>query len=334
VMPDLEITDEHGNTTYSDRDGSFRLPGSAPLTVTVRYRGLRASVSNEHGPSFVLSTTLAHDDGNRVLLGGPAPYLGDQILTAQANAYWWTTRLRHWIADVNPADATWEQEPLPKLARVNLSTIVNYCTARWLQPMGSNGPETWYTIGGDPCGLFPPNAAGCGCCGEVSGTCTNKANATVILHEMGHWMNYQYFGLAGASAFNEGLADVWATYVTGQPKLFPYYCTAGTCARSGENCRQFGGYADQFFGLIHDKGEPLMGATWQVREAIVATHGNAAGGAIANALFLAWMSTYSEFALHTGIKRRWVILHADVGNLMTPSPHQAAILGGFQSHGL
>ena len=301
-------------------------------------RGRHALVSNENGANYELSTTLLHDSGNRILMGGPAPYAHGQVLTAQANAYWWTTHLRRWIASVNPADFTWEQEPWSKLTRVNMAQTVNGCDARFVPPSalpgGVGSPETWFSIGGGICGVFPPPAAGCGCCGALDGLCTNKANATVLVHELGHWMNYLYFQVSNPSAFNEGLADVWSMYVTGQPQLFPFYCGAATCARSGENCRQYTTYADQFLGDTHKKGEPIMGALWQVRARLVATHGSTAGEAAANALFLAWNSAYPEFAIHPGIKRRWLVLDDDDANPLTPSPHQAAILSGFESHGL
>lgn len=335
VMADMELSDEHGNVVFSDADGSFRFPGSAPLTVTARFRGRHADVTNENGASYVLSTTLVNDAGNRVLLGGPAPYTGGPTLTAQANAYSWTTRVRHWIADVNPTDATWENEPYGLKLRVNLAQTVAGCDAEFRAAgTSSAAPEAWFCIGGGPCGVFPVTEVGCGCCGTFDGVCTNKSNATVILHELGHWMNDLYFDVTAPGAFNEGVADCWATYVTRQAQVFPYFCGTGTCGRSGENCRAFTTYADQFVGDGHKKGEVILGALWQVRARLVATRGEQAGSAIADALFFDWMLTYPEFAIHGGIKRRWVLLDDDDANPSTPSPHQAEILGGFESHGL
>ncbi|MBI5362285.1 MAG: hypothetical protein HZA53_03840 [Planctomycetes bacterium] len=336
ALPDLEIVDEFGNVAHSDADGTFHLPGHSPRTVTARFRGRFVTVANSAGADYSLTTTLVHDAGNRVLLGGPAPYVGDQTLTAQANAYWWVTRLRTWLREINPVDLTWEQDAYDKLARVNVAQTVNGCDAQFISP-GIAGagtpPETWFSIGGGICGFYPPAAASCGCCGESNGLCTNKANATVVVHEFGHWLNWLYFDLPTSSAFHEGMADAWAMYVTGQPQLFPYFCTMATCTRSGENCRQYVSYLDQFVGDFHRKGEVLMGSLWQVRSRLVAAHGRA-GESVANALFAAWISAYPEFAIHTGIKRRWVLLDDDDANPMTPSPHQAAILSGFESHGL
>ncbi len=338
VLADLELEDEFGNVVWTDADGTFRFPGSAPRTITARFRGRHAVVRNEAGPDYALTTTVTNDAGNRILLGGPAPYSGGPTLTAQANAYWWTTRLRHWIAEVNPADAAWESDGYAKLTRVNLAQTVNGCDARFVPtsalPGGVGSPETWFSIGGGACGLFPIQPAGCGCCGAFDGACTNKANATVLVHELGHWMNDLDFGIEAPSAFNEGLADVWATYVTGQPELFPYFCSAETCARSGETCRQYASYADQFLGDPHKKGEVVLGALWQVRARLVAVHGATTGASIANALFRAWCSTYPEFAIHPGIKRRWLVLDDDDANPLTPTPHQQELLGGFEAHGL
>lgn len=334
-LPDLELRDAQGNVSYSAADGSFHLPGTAPITVTLRFRGRHVNIVDAQGNDFVLTTTLTQASGNRILLGGPAPYTGDQVLTAQANAYWWITRLRHWIASVNPTDMTWEQDPFPKLARVNLPSHVIGCSGEFdlppMYPTASGGPEVLFAIGGGGCSVTHP-IAGCGCCGSFDGGCTNKANATYLVHEMGHWMNHLYLGVDAASAFNEAVADVWSMYVTGDARLFPFDCTAETCLRSGENCRAFTTYADQFLGDPHRKGEVLMGALWRVRALLEAAQPD--GASVAQSLFLSWITTYPEFAIHQGIQRRWLILDDDDADPSTPTPHQASIVAGFTSHGL
>jgi hypothetical protein len=335
---DVEVRDALGNVAWTDADGRFVLPGAPPRDVTVRFRGRHVTVVNGGGADYALAQTIGAAAGTRLLLGGPAPYAGDALLTAQANAYQWGTRLRRWIASVDPTDTTWEQDPFPKLLRVNLPQSVIGCSGEFdlppAHPTVSGGPEVLFAVGGGVCGFAQQPPAGCGCCGVFSGLCTNKANATYVLHELGHWMSHLYLGVDSASAFNEGLADAWSIYVTGDPRLFPFDCTFQTCSRSGENCRQFAGYQDQFVGDPHKKGEPLMGALWKVRSRLVAAHGESVGSGVADALFLAWISAFPEFAIHGGIKRRWVILDDDDGDPLTPSPHQAEILGGFESHGL
>ena len=119
-----------------------------------------------------------------------------------------------------------------------------------------------------------------------------------------------------------------------------YYGEGEGAVRSGLNDKQFCGFddgqvIDDCHGAYsHPNGLPFMGAAWKVRSNLKATHGVAAGGMVADQLFLSWMKAYAQFQLHPVIEKQWLLLDDDDGNICTPSPNWDDIRDGFAEHGL
>jgi len=92
--------------TYAAEDGTFTIPGTAPVTIKVRYEGeVTAQIENEppNGPEREETHTLQNPTGNIVTMNDSP----DEEVTAQANAYYWITRVHDWIAATNPYDTVW-----------------------------------------------------------------------------------------------------------------------------------------------------------------------------------------------------------------------------------
>ena len=62
----------------------------------------------------------------------------------------------------------------------------------------------------------------------------NTAYSTVVVHEMGHWMNDRYGSGNGGDGFGEGNADNFATYITDQPIVGEDFCGTGCHVRDGQ----------------------------------------------------------------------------------------------------
>ncbi len=165
----------------------------------------------------------------------------------------------------------------------------------------------------------------------------NAASSTFVVHEMGHvaWWHTTAPGLwtgADADAINEGVADVFATYVTGQESIGPGWMGPGTGAlRTGLNLRQYGTLDPE--GDAHDAGELLMGAFWQMRVNLMAAMGAAAGADHARALFLDWLLLFEDTTLDSRILDHLLYLDDTDGDFTNGTPHLGAITAAFHAHG-
>ena len=295
----------------TNANGRFVLPIGSTNKVRIEFSGPYVDVSAFPQQSFTgacshpedPSANLTHDVD---LLPGE----NDVVLTpsydpqevAQANVFYYINQMRDWILAVDPGDGTFDGGPIPYVGRPNRR---DECDA---QLKGA-----CVTFGGQQGGFCP----------------FDLAFSTIVLHEMGHWMNKLYRGI-NASAFNEGIADVWAMYITdydvvgnglfverwgGNGEGFCGDCVEPTCIGSGS---------------IQENGQPLMGALWKVREQLKGAHGEALGGGIADALFLAWMKAFSTNEIKSVIEYQWLILDDDDGILANGTPNYPSIDTAFR----
>jgi len=89
-------------------DGTFTIAGSAPMTITLRYEGeVTGQIQNGmllgDGDEYEKPFELPNPTGNVVLMNATP----DEAVTAQANAYYWITRMHDWILATNPTDGIW-----------------------------------------------------------------------------------------------------------------------------------------------------------------------------------------------------------------------------------
>jgi hypothetical protein len=286
-------------SVFSDAQGHFTLPGiSAPVQVTVGYDGTFNNVIHATGNDYTGSFLLSSATGNVVVLNAPA----SADVTAQANVAVEVVRMRDWIRSVNPFDATAD---FVHTAYVNLAQT---CNAYY-----SGGAINFFSAGGG---------------------CVNTAYSTVIGHEDGHWLNDRYGTFNGGDGMGEGNADVFAMFLADDPIVGRNFCGNGCHIRSGDNLRQFcGDCCGACYGEVHADGETWMGAAWKIRRNFNLTLGNAAGDALADALFLGWMNAYNQTTIRSVIEAQWLALDDDDGDLLTGTPHFGDIDAAFRQQG-
>jgi len=286
-------------TTTADANGAFTLVGvDAPAVVSVGYDGLFNLVHNDAGAEHAIDFNVAAASGS-VLTLNPAP---TQHVTAQANVAVGVNRMRDWVRSINPLDATADYV---HTAFVNVN---DSCNAFF------NGGSITFFI--------------------QAGGCVNTAYSTVIGHEDGHWLNVRYGTGNGGDGMGEGNADIWAMYAYDDPIVGRNFCGTGCHIRSGLNTRQFCGDANPgCHGGVHANGEVWMGAAWKARRNLGTSLGDAAGDAVANALFLGWMSAFNQTQIRSVIESQWLTLDDDDGLLSNGTPHFTALDNAFREQG-
>lgn len=304
--PEVQVNQNRLRVNYlgvlfidTDANGAFTLPFVGfPIGVTARFDGPYCSTDNMLGDEHTVQPVLTALTGNVVSLNDERT----EAVTAEANAFFWVNQLRTWIKSVNPSDS---KPDFQALARVNATDTCN--------------------------AFFVGNAVEFRAAG---GGCPNAAYSTIVLHEMGHWMNEKYSSGNGPDGMGEGLADTFAMYATDQPVLGQDFFGAGTIVRSGGNSAQYwGDGAACQLGGVHACGEVLMGALWTVRHQLTIAHPLGVGQGIANGLFNAWLNAYDDTQIHSIIETHWLLLDDDDGNLSNGTPHMLSIDCGFMAHG-
>ena len=334
-MSRIYIYPEVGNNPLAttNEDGTFTIYGSVPMNVRLRYEGaVTARVQNE---GFSMNEyeemfPLLSSTGNVLEMNSNIVYPTEES-TAQANAYYWITRLHDWILSSNIADAIWQNSfdtSIEPTGRVNDSSDLCGATPSSSSPFYlETAPAT--TTPGTPCVI--------GCLQSVN--CSNTASATIIVHEMAHILHQLYdsnwFGDSGS--FSEGLADVYALYVTDQVVEGKDSCLGLVdCGnRRGDNSLRYCSNGQDFCHTgAHLGGQVLMGAFWKMRERLKITHG-AFGGHVADALHNAWMNAYNTDTITAQIRKHLLILDDGPlgGGLANGTPHWADIERGFADQG-
>lgn len=298
VMPYLTVTSAAGNAV-TDSNGNFTIVGAtAPLNVTVNFNGTFCTTNNQAQADYTLNVLLNAAAGNSVLMN-PA---GADLVTAEANGFNWVGKMRDWTRAVNPADAT---SDFLATSNVNISSS---CNAFY-----DGGSVNYYQPGGG---------------------CVNTAYSSVVLHEMGHWLNDRYGSGNGPDGFGEGNADNFSTHILDDPIVGKDFCGIGCNVRDANNNRQFcGDNNGGCHGGVHANGEVLMGALWKVRTRLKNSLGAAAGVAASNTLFNAWMNAYNDTQIKTIVETHYLTLDDNDGNINNGTPNYADIDGGFKQQG-
>jgi hypothetical protein len=295
------ITSPVGNTNC-DAIGKWTIVygGSANQLCTWNYssNSLYAWVDDQWGADYSASWTAVPG----VKLNQALNVAGGEQNTAETNAQRWGVWFREWVVTLDPTDTKMNFKQ-----RLNVNQNSS-CNAYY------NGSSTNYY--------------------RKLGGCNNTAYSTVVLHETGHWANDKYGSGNGYDGFGEGGADAWAIYITDQPIVGEDFYTSGGDIRTGLNTRQYcGSCGAACYGEVHADGEVLMGALWKVRDHLNITNGDAAGDAIADALFLAWFQSYNASTICQTNDDQWLTLDDDNGNLADGTPHSSDIDQGYKDQG-
>ena len=296
-MAHARVNGGTAGTVYTDSNGNFNFPGvTGPINITVDYWGPFTNVDNEVGTEYTLTTSVT-GTGNSVLMNPSSAAL----ITAQANAHRAITAQRDWVRSVDPSDSKLD---FRALANVNLNSTCNAY------------------FNGSSVNMY-----------QAGNGCANTSYSTVVAHEMGHWHNVNYGTGNGSDGMGEGNADVWAMYLYDDHIVGRNFQGSGY-VRSGLNTRQFCGDSNPgCYGQVHTDGEVWMGAAWKVRRNLNNTLGDAAGDAIADALFIGWMNAYNQTGIRSVIETQWLTLDDDDGNIDNGTPNYTDINDGFLEQG-
>jgi Zn-dependent metalloprotease len=205
---------------------------------------------------------------------------------------------------------------------------------QWItEDIGLEGAmDTYVDISSDNCNAYYDGdvnfyAEGSGC------AATAQVN-DVVYHEYGHGINDYFYTYLGENFNNgslgEGYADVWGLHLTGNPILGPGFSGGGTWVRRyDENIKV---YPQDLTGEVHDNGEIIAGAWWDLGQAIGL-----------DPMFALFIETHyatpmrpdgEEGLLYSDILYEALLADDDNGNIFDGTPHSVEIIQAFGLHGI
>lgn len=279
-----------GARAITGDDGHYQLAAPAGSTVTATLDGAAARVF----------------DTAAISASGPAAPMLDLVLgtgtgeaaLAQATAYYYTTRAWQFLDD-NGIPAASLGAPL----RVN-TNLADTCNAYF---MPSARTINFFRSGGG---------------------CRNSAEASIVAHEYGHFVDHTFGGIT-ESGLSEGWGDVVACLMMQAPIVGGDLLPGGDIIRSCANSYLYppGGNDE-----AHALGQAWAGFVWHAREGLIAAEGEAAGDARIRALVLP--SLPSNAPTIPDAVREVFLRDDDDGDLSNHTPHWDVLLAAANRHGL
>ncbi len=291
VMPDTEVRAGQ-RTVLTAANGTFALDADAGSSVTTTVAGRAAEVTSASGPT--VSATATVGAAVELLLGGS----GGERTLAQTTAYHATTAAWRFLLD-NGASADALGAPLE--VRVNLTDSCN--------------------------AYYSPSARSLNFL-RAGGGCNNSAEASIVAHEYGHFLDDTFGGIQDGG-LSEGWGDALACLLLRQPEVGGDLFESGEAMRTCDNDYAYpAGGRDE----VHDLGQAWAGFVWHLRGGLVAAHGEARGDALARALVLpSLMSNAPDIAAAV---RDVFLRDDDDGDPATPTPNRAVLHAAAERHGL
>jgi hypothetical protein len=302
----LWLQGQHSGVVITNKRGEFTIPGiDPPVLVRAGFEGRWAKVINAANGGFPYRKIelLESATGNRVSMNEESD--ADASTTAQANAFYWVNRLRERLRFINPDDRTAD---IP-LAEIRVNAAAADCSPR-------------YIGGASPAIVL----------GAAGSACHNASYASIVPHEMGHWLNDLYGIGNDGTAMAEGNADVFGMYLVGDARVGAHYPRGKAFLRSGRNSYRFcGGRNAECYG--DQSGRVLMGAFWKLRERLLRSAGRIEGAIVAETLHNAWVNAFGQRRVTKTIVRQLLLVDDDDGNLLNGTPHYADITRAFVEQG-
>jgi len=289
ALRDLTVGDG-GATTVTGADGSFALAG-AGATISATLGGTAARVSNN---GFIGVSAVSPAGSNLALeLGGT---LTESAL-AQVTAFHAVTATRRFLIDNG---YTAEELGSPVRTIVNR---VGSCNA-----------------------FFSPTDRTLNFSRAGDG-CQNTAEATVVAHEYGHFVDHTFGGIRNGG-LSEGWGDALACLMRREPVVGPDVFP-NDIIRTCDNAYQFpSGGVDE----VHALGQAWAGFVWHAREAAIDQLGEEAGDALIRRLVLPALRANTADIPAT--LRDVFLRDDDDGDLGNRTPHWDLLFAAAQLHGL
>jgi hypothetical protein len=161
--------------------------------------------------------------------------------------------------------------------------------------------------------------------------CANMALINdVAYHEWGHGLDDTVGRTAGITdgAFSEGIGDILSAYYTNSSVMAPGFMQGSTTGiRELNNTLKF----PDNVGEVHQEGQTIGGAFWDLRKGLVERHGATRGAFLADRFFMRHLLVTDSYRESY---QSVMTLDDDDANPMTPSPNKCLITAAFAKHGL
>lgn len=163
---------------------------------------------------------------------------------------------------------------------------------------------------------------------RMGGACANTAFSTVIAHEWGHGLDFEYGGPSYWNGLTEAWADVVSMYVLDTPDIGTGINNTPIPVRTGNNTHQF----PQGLNL-HAQGQSFMGFAWKLRDHLASLLANRPQAiALSNDIVLATIAADADSQPEAVLEV--FLADDDDGNLANGTPNYAAIQWAATQHSL
>ncbi|MFK7905432.1 MAG: T9SS type A sorting domain-containing protein [Chitinophagales bacterium] len=305
-LPNMRVDIDMGTdieTHVTDENGRLNVEITEPTMATVYMRGDYCTVyegssrNNSNIPSYEVELS---NDMQEVIL----PEEADLVAVS---AYKSVNRVHDWMKFWLPEDMTQLDYSLP----THIDLTDGTCNA-----FADGSSINFFREGG--------------------GCWTLALMADVIYHEYGHNINGAFYDYLGANFINgglhEGYADVWGLSITQEPILSEGYLigSGGSFIRRYDTDPKV--YPDDLTGAVHDNGEIIAGAWWDLGQVI----GN-------DAMFEIFVNSHygtpmraegEEGVLFSDVLFQALIADDDNGDLSDGTPNSDVIIEAFALHGI
>ncbi|MBI1848913.1 MAG: hypothetical protein HYR85_01075, partial [Planctomycetes bacterium] len=249
-LANLLVSIQGGGKAFTDSEGKFRIPnaGSTAVTLSAALAGRWVHVHEYDGYDLSLTTSAMPGTPTSLVFNdsdGPA------TSTSQVDAYFHANRAHDEIR-----------------ATTGISSIDTVLNANVNLPQTCN---SYYSHQTRSINLY-----------EGGDGCRNAAYDTVVIHEYGHFFDDMTGGIVDWG-LSEGLSDMVATFITGQPLVGESFYMDGRPVRNADNQATYP--ADRCWTEYHCIGEVFSGFAWHTRENLMATLGFDDGATLASRLF-------------------------------------------------
>jgi len=287
----------NGVATLAAADGSVQW-ASGSATVAPGLTGPLVAISNKAGT--LISDTLTLLDGGTVTWGKPTEELGD----AQISSFVFAGVAK-------------------EFARTHLNPSLGYLDAQLSVNVNENDTCNAYSTG-DDIHFFRANAM-----------CQNTGRiADVVYHEFGHSLHANSI-IEGVGAFDgslsEGLADTLAASITQDHGMGRGFFFTDAPLRELDPDGMEKKWPDDADGEVHDEGEIIGEALWDLRKALIAKLGEPAGVERTLAIYYGIMQRAADIPTSYA---EALVADDDDGDLTNGTPNQCAIDSAFGPHGL
>jgi Secretion system C-terminal sorting domain/Fungalysin metallopeptidase (M36) len=301
-LPNIHVV--VGTTTYTANvDGDVNLPGTGPVTGTVKLEGKWCKVVTGATGSVSPSFSATFNGNDTIIFDTTAA----STLSTKVNAYKHVNEVHDFMNIKLPTFTGLNNQLLTRVDRTD-----GTCNAFY------NGSSiNFYDAGG-----------GCNPTATI---------ADVVYHEYGHGINDKYYTSLGSSfdngAMGEGYADMWAMSIVDWPVIGP-----GFFANSATNgIRRYDTdnkvYPKDIVGEVHADGEIIAGAWWDVN----INWGNLDSTSSLFANSMAGLATGpdgTEGKVYFDILIDALSYDDNDANLNNGTPHFASIVKAFAKHGI